>query len=219
MAHLCHALFRFSTRDVYPTSTGGKWVALCAMMVGVLVIAFPVSVFSDLWAREIEASRAVLSSEGEDEDDDADEGSHPGETPGSGNDTKKKHQGSTYSETGAFSNRAVKHHRSAHSDSIVFPNRAVDVDTLWSSIGVQSFLHNNQADVAASDDGGKQKTVTTDSLTTSNDTMIERAASVGDTAPGVVLMQPEDLQDILAHLESIRDYETRIRRILSRYNQ
>jgi hypothetical protein len=36
-----------------PTSTGGKYVAALAMMMGVLVIAFPVSVFSELWSQEL----------------------------------------------------------------------------------------------------------------------------------------------------------------------
>lgn len=39
--------------DLYPTSVGGKIVASFAMLLGVLVIAFPVSVFSDLWSKEL----------------------------------------------------------------------------------------------------------------------------------------------------------------------
>ena len=39
--------------DTYPTSIGGKCIAALAMMMGVLVIAFPVSVFSDLWSKEL----------------------------------------------------------------------------------------------------------------------------------------------------------------------
>ena len=39
--------------DVYPTSTAGKLIATLAMLMGVLVIAFPVSVFSDLWSEEL----------------------------------------------------------------------------------------------------------------------------------------------------------------------
>jgi len=40
--------------DYYPTSTAGKWIACFAMMMGVLVIAFPVSIFSDLWREELQ---------------------------------------------------------------------------------------------------------------------------------------------------------------------
>ena len=40
--------------DTYPTSLGGKCVAALAMLMGVLVIAFPVSVFSDLWSKELQ---------------------------------------------------------------------------------------------------------------------------------------------------------------------
>mmetsp|Transcript_6432 Transcript_6432/g.9347 ORF Transcript_6432/g.9347 Transcript_6432/m.9347 type:complete len:778 (+) Transcript_6432:50-2383(+) len=39
--------------DVYPTTIGGKFIAALAMLTGVLVIAFPVSVFSDLWSKEL----------------------------------------------------------------------------------------------------------------------------------------------------------------------
>ena len=46
--------------DTYPVTTGGKIVAAFAMLVGVLVIAFPVSVFSDLWALELEKSGGAL---------------------------------------------------------------------------------------------------------------------------------------------------------------
>lgn len=38
---------------MYPTTVGGRCVASLAMLIGVLVIAFPVSVFSDLWSNEL----------------------------------------------------------------------------------------------------------------------------------------------------------------------
>lgn len=44
--------------DSVPTSIMGKWVAFFAMMTGVLVIAFPVSVFSDLWSKELRRTGA-----------------------------------------------------------------------------------------------------------------------------------------------------------------
>jgi hypothetical protein len=56
--------------DTFPTSTPGKWVAALAMIMGVLVIAFPVSVFSDLWSRELRRSGiAYEEDEAEDEED------------------------------------------------------------------------------------------------------------------------------------------------------
>lgn len=39
--------------DMCPTSGTGKAIAVLAMLSGVLVIAFPVSVFSDLWQKEL----------------------------------------------------------------------------------------------------------------------------------------------------------------------
>jgi len=38
---------------MFPTTVGGRCVAAMAMLMGVLVIAFPVSVFSDLWSNEL----------------------------------------------------------------------------------------------------------------------------------------------------------------------
>jgi hypothetical protein len=47
--------------DMVPTSPLGKIVGSCAMLVGVLVIAFPVSVFSELWSKELKANGAYRS--------------------------------------------------------------------------------------------------------------------------------------------------------------
>ena len=47
--------------DYYPTSTAGQWVSACAMLTGVLVIAFPVSVFSDLWSEELKEVKGLES--------------------------------------------------------------------------------------------------------------------------------------------------------------
>lgn len=51
-----------------PTSTPGKYVAFFAMMTGVLVIAFPVSVFSDLWQKELKKAGALETLDDEDDD-------------------------------------------------------------------------------------------------------------------------------------------------------
>jgi hypothetical protein len=55
--------------DMYPESTIGKWVATGAMLMGVLVIAFPVSVFSELWSKELRKAGAILDDEEDDDDD------------------------------------------------------------------------------------------------------------------------------------------------------
>jgi hypothetical protein len=47
--------------DTYPTTPSGKAVAALAMILGVLVIAFPVSVFSELWSKELKAVGAFRS--------------------------------------------------------------------------------------------------------------------------------------------------------------
>jgi len=56
--------------DYYPTSTIGQWIAAFAMIAGVLVIAFPVSVFSDLWSDELKKVKGFESMFEVDDDDD-----------------------------------------------------------------------------------------------------------------------------------------------------
>jgi Ion transport protein len=47
--------------DTYPTTVMGKWIAAVAMLLGVLVIAFPVSIFSDLWSKELRKTGALAA--------------------------------------------------------------------------------------------------------------------------------------------------------------
>jgi hypothetical protein len=53
--------FKKNILDYYPTSTAGQWVSACAMLTGVFVIAFPVSVFSDLWSEELKEVKGLES--------------------------------------------------------------------------------------------------------------------------------------------------------------
>jgi hypothetical protein len=64
--------FMYVIIDYYPTSTAGKWIACFAMMMGVLVIAFPVSVFSELWHQELRKVQGfdLLNEDDEKNDDD-----------------------------------------------------------------------------------------------------------------------------------------------------
>lgn len=64
--------------DMVPTSPLGKIVGSCAMLVGVLVIAFPVSVFSELWSKELKANgayRSITENSTRDDFDDMDDDS------------------------------------------------------------------------------------------------------------------------------------------------
>ena len=60
--------------DVYPTSNVGRWVGVMAMLSGVLVVAFPVGVFSDLWSKELTKKGAWQSDNYEDDEDDDGDG-------------------------------------------------------------------------------------------------------------------------------------------------
>lgn len=46
--------------DIYPTTPAGQWCAAFAMLTGILVIAFPVSIFSELWHQECHASNGFF---------------------------------------------------------------------------------------------------------------------------------------------------------------
>jgi hypothetical protein len=69
---------QFYLTDLYPTSTAGKWCATFAMLMGVLVIAFPVSVFSELWSHELKRIKG-FDALGEVDDEAHPKG--PGESP------------------------------------------------------------------------------------------------------------------------------------------
>lgn len=45
--------------DVYPTSNAGRSVGVIVMLLSMLVVAFPVGIFSDLWSKELERVGAV----------------------------------------------------------------------------------------------------------------------------------------------------------------
>jgi hypothetical protein len=49
--------------DCYPTSTAGQLCAAAAMLVGILVIAFPVSIFSELWSEEVKLNNELQKEE------------------------------------------------------------------------------------------------------------------------------------------------------------
>ena len=55
--------------DTVPNTTGGRWVAAMAMLTGVLVIAFPVSIFSDLWQKELKKTGFLEHLEEESDED------------------------------------------------------------------------------------------------------------------------------------------------------
>ena len=62
--------------DCVPSTAFGKFIATLAMLTGVLVIAFPVSVFSDLWSKELRKTRAfagLFLDDDEEEENDVDE--------------------------------------------------------------------------------------------------------------------------------------------------
>jgi voltage-gated potassium channel len=60
--------------DCVPTTSSGQFVASLAMLLGILVIAFPVSVFSELWSKELRMKGFDLDGGGGSDDGDADAG-------------------------------------------------------------------------------------------------------------------------------------------------
>jgi hypothetical protein len=72
---------QFYFTDLYPTTTAGKWCATFAMLMGVLVVAFPVSVFSDLWSHELKQIKGFHALGEDDTDDQQAHPQGPGESP------------------------------------------------------------------------------------------------------------------------------------------
>lgn len=60
--------------DVVPTTSSGQCVASLAMLLGILVIAFPVSVFSELWSKELRSKGFELDDGDSSDDGDAGDG-------------------------------------------------------------------------------------------------------------------------------------------------
>lgn len=58
--------------DYYPTTTVGKIIGTFAMLSGVLVLAIPISVFSDLWSKEVKEAGLITN-----DDDDSTAKKHP----------------------------------------------------------------------------------------------------------------------------------------------
>ncbi|CAB9499526.1 gated channel subfamily B member [Seminavis robusta] len=183
--------------DMYPTTTSGKYVACFAMLMGVLVVAFPVSVFSDLWAKEIKRQHQEPA-----ERHHQDQHNHHGHN---GDDDNLHTNGDD------------------EDDGIKMPldspaaMRAKNMDTLWNSFGRLSFMPNS--DII---DEEQLRTIETHnddgSPRSSNDHHKEAPGHLkGVSTPGVVLMDTQDLKDILDRLESIREHENNIRSILDKY--
>ena len=55
---------------MFPTTSAGRFVGVLAMLTGVLVLAFPVSVFSDLWSEELKQSKGFKNLYRDDNQDD-----------------------------------------------------------------------------------------------------------------------------------------------------
>lgn len=163
------------------------------MLTGVLVVAFPVSVFSDLWSKEVERINKSKGIEtGLDDDDDrTDGGNDPISFDGGGSIINPSHDGGV---------KVVSGYESTKAD---------EVDKLISNIGTQfrpSTVLGTGVVAVSSAAAPTSSNATTE---TNND---------NKQSDDLLVMRQEDLQELLSNLDTMRSSELRIRHILSKYN-
>lgn len=209
--------------DTVPTTLGGKLVATAAMLTGVLVIAFPVSVFSDLWSKELRKIGALASLDQEEEEE---------------HDDDKKHDNDDYNKT--VGNTEVKD----DGMDAVEMGAAVTAESMPPTTHVVTPARNNKrqnAAVAADSAGANDYFSSYDSLhrasTGDNTTTTTHPRPVSRSRPGRrmsppvvvdncddddddeehIVMHKNDLAEIIASLQTIQENQRQIRAILKKY--
>jgi hypothetical protein len=164
------------------------------MFMGVLVVAFPVSVFSDLWSKEVKKLNKHYGIDMGDDDED-------------NNNYSNARDGSVYYDatTGEASGGGGGETNDRGIDEIYQLTKAKDVEALLSSINIaRPSSPPSTAEVAAA--------------------VAAVANNNSDPVPGVdptkpvVIVQKEDLAEIFTQLDTMRESELRIRNILNKYN-
>ena len=207
-----------TTRDVYPTSVAGKWVATCAMLTGVLVVAFPVSVFSDLWQKEVrkiaKERRILLPDDGSEIADDDEDSNGDG-------DYDNNDQDIVLAKSSADS---CTNPGSEAEDSVYYGSRAKEFDTLVSNMSLPRLRYAPAAEkyippVCANNSsirsGILQGHLGSDKVLDERDQTKTSSDKAKNTA---IMIERDDLMEIMDRLESIRQNETRIRSLMKKYH-
>ena len=209
--------------DVYPTSTSGKWVAAMAMLMGLLVIAFPVSVFSDLWSKELRKSGlrglsdvlVALDEEDEEEDDEQEEEYDVKQ------EANKDSGGSGGKRNGSGDYAAMGMHRN-HNGAVMLQNGDDEESNLLAptsrnngrgtsesepELGTVSYHHHHRplATTAASAEQHFQESSSS-----------HRGFTLSD-ADDLLVLRKSDMAELMAHMQSIHESQRHIRSILRKY--
>jgi len=214
--------------DTVPTTLGGKLVATAAMLTGVLVIAFPVSVFSDLWSKELRKIGALASLDQEEEEDDHNDGEkHHDENDGDFNKTvgndEVENDGMDAVEMGAGVAAETVHAAThvvtpARNSNTRTQNAAVAADSAGANDFFSSYDSLHRGSI-----GGNNTTATSHARPVSRSRPGRRMSppGVGDDEEeeeeGHIVMQRDDLAELIASLQTIHENQRQIRAILKKY--
>lgn len=182
----------FLRLDAYPTSTCGKIVAVFALLCGVLVIAFPVSIFSELWSKELRAMGELrnlydLSDPDEDyEEDDDDDISYQ-----------------------SSEQRAPVKFVSTRSTHDLYENQSEfpDVNTSFASMLLQNHDDLSQNSNNSLVQTGQKNNQNDDRLNDESDSEFSSHAE----------FTTKDIADLRRYVESIEHAQTKIRKILTKF--
>ena len=195
--------------DAYPTSTCGKIVAVFALLCGVLVIAFPVSVFSELWSKELEAMGELKNLYGQNGDVDDDDVDNDDDFDDDDFDDDISYQLSVERRAPVKFVSTTSEHNYLGSES----DFVVDTTTSFQSMVNESYEKNSDGSVSDS----VVKTTTTKTMTEiqkKDKPQLNYGSDSESSSP--TDFSAQDVADLRRYVESIEDAQQKIRKILSK---
>ena len=191
------------------------------MLTGVLVVAFPVSVFSDLWQKEVRRlarERRILLPDDDDYYDNANDDDDSIKN-GGDDDDNNDNRDAILAKCSADS---ATNFGSETEDSIYYSSRAKDFDTLISNMSLSRLVNTAVPDkTSTSVDGASYSRSINSPLSDRNSGGVNKANQInprGDTViDSSVVMERDDIAEIMHRLDTIRENEIRIRGLMEKY--
>ena len=229
--------------DVYPTSNVGRWVGVLAMLTGVLVIAFPVGVFSDLWSKELKkhmttrhmttrqqqqlsssSSSSFYSQDDNDDDNDND----------SDDDNDQRNYSTTRNDKSSLSsyrNPNSMVHTNINQSQTTMMTATISEEEEDEAAGaaratmapVDTNQHwNDRRPSFSRNDGGWWDSFFFsghDNINNNNNnSATTTTSSNSNNNSGVVVMERSDLDMLIWHFQSIQQSQIQIQKVLNKYN-
>ncbi len=186
--------------DAYPTSPCGKIVAVFAMLCSVLVIAFPVSIFSELWQKELHAMGELKNLYNESDDDDNDDEGMSFQSSSKEDDDEEEEEEEEVAQVPVQFVSTTSSHNFHESEN------DYNLDTTMSFTSLVQQTHD---DMSHNSGGSLVKT----GLDEQEDNDLSH--SVSDSSSPVEFTA-QDAADLRLYVESIEESQQKIRKILSK---